>query len=75
MTSQRLPKYAAPLFVRVAAQSDMTSTYKLRKVELQVQGYDPRRCDDPLYVRDEEGRTYVPLSAEALERAGFARFT
>jgi fatty-acyl-CoA synthase len=38
---ERLPRYAAPLFVRVAAQADMTTTFKLRKVELQRQGFDP----------------------------------
>jgi fatty-acyl-CoA synthase len=74
-TEECLPRYAAPQFVRICAQADMTTTFKLRKVELQAQGYDPGRCDDPLYVRDEEGRTYVPLSAEALGRAGFADST
>ena len=30
--------------------------------------------DDPLYVRDEAGATYVPYSAEALARAGLPPF-
>ncbi|MBL0122952.1 MAG: long-chain-acyl-CoA synthetase [Betaproteobacteria bacterium] len=73
-TEESLPHYAVPQFVRLCAQVDMTTTYKLRKVDLQAQGYDSARCGDPVYVRDDEGRTYVPLSKEALERAGFAPF-
>ena len=74
LTEQRLPRYAAPQFLRLCAQADMTSTYKLRKVDLQAQGYDPARCGDPLYVRDEAGRSYLPLSAETLAQTGFAAF-
>ena len=65
-----LPRYAAPVFVRVSAAADLTSTFKLRKVDLQRQGYCPVACQDPLFVRDEQARTYVPYSPEALRRAG-----
>ncbi len=64
-----LPRYAAPLFVRVAPVADMTSTFKLRKVDLQRQGIDPAQCRDPLYVRDDAARTYVPLTADGVARA------
>lgn len=37
-----LPRYAMPQFVRLPAQADLTTTFKLRKVDLQRQGYDPR---------------------------------
>ncbi len=70
LAEERLPRYAAPLFVRIAAAAELTSTYKLRKFDLQAQGYDPRAFDDPLFVRDEAGRTYQPYSAAALEQAG-----
>jgi len=65
----RLPRYAAPLFVRVSPEPDMTSTFKLRKVDLQRDGYDPARVADPLFVRDEAAQRYVPLSDEAVARA------
>src|SRR5574337_37597 len=65
---QRLPRYAAPLFVRVAPAADMTGNYKLRKVDLQREGYDATQITDPLYLRDDAARTYVPLTAEALRR-------
>jgi fatty-acyl-CoA synthase len=58
---ERLPSYATPVFVRLAGEADMTTTFKLRKVDLQRDGYDPARVKDPLYVRDGAAGAYVPL--------------
>jgi fatty-acyl-CoA synthase len=66
---ERLPRYAAPLFVRVAPEADMTTTFKLRKVDLQRQGYDPAAVSDPLFVRDDHAGRYVPLTPDAVARA------
>ena len=74
LTEARLPRYAAPQFVRVSSAADLTTTYKLRKVDLQRQGYDPSAFDDPLFVRDERAGTYQPYSEEALQRAGLPPF-
>jgi len=73
-TAERLPAYAAPLFVRLAREADQTSTFKLRKVDLQREGYDPAQVPEPLFVRDEAARAYVPLTSEALERLGIPAF-
>jgi fatty-acyl-CoA synthase len=73
-TEERLPHYAVPMFVRLASEADMTATFKLRKVDLQREGYDPGATDDPLFVRDEVSRAYVPLTEESLARAGWAPF-
>ncbi len=62
-TEQHLPRYAAPLFVRVPKQADVTGTFKLRKTDLKREGYDPRRVADPLYLRDEQARAYVRFTA------------
>jgi fatty-acyl-CoA synthase len=62
-TTSRLPPYAVPLFVRLVPEPDVTSTFKLRKVRLQEEGYDPTRVRDPLYACDEATRTYLPLTA------------
>ena len=58
---ERLPRYAAPHYLRIAATTDMTGNYKLRKVDLQRQGYDSAQVSDPLFVRDDKACTYVPL--------------
>ena len=72
--NQRLPHYAVPVFVRVSAMADMTSTFKLRKIDLQRQGYNPELFDDPLFIKDDQAGSYVPYSAEALTRAGLPAF-
>ena len=41
----------------------MTGNYKLRKVDLQRQGYDRAQTSDPLFVRDDKAQTYVVLDA------------
>jgi len=75
LTEARLPRYAAPQFVRVSSAADLTTTFKLRKVDLQRQGYDRQAFEDPLYVRDDAGATYTPYSEEALQRAGLPPFS
>jgi acyl-CoA synthetase (AMP-forming)/AMP-acid ligase II len=59
----RLPGYARPLFVRVAQQLETTATFKLKKQELQEQGFDPAKVGDPIYVRDSKQDAYVALDA------------
>jgi fatty-acyl-CoA synthase len=63
-TAERLPHYAVPLFVRLVKEADMTSTFKLRKVDLQREGYDLSSVSDPVFVRDETAGAYVPLEAQ-----------
>ncbi|MNM36882.1 Long-chain-fatty-acid--CoA ligase FadD17 [compost metagenome] len=74
LAEARLPRYAAPMFVRVSAAADLTSTFKLRKVDLQRQGYCPQACADPLFIRDENSRSYQPYSVEALAQQGLPVF-
>ncbi len=69
-----LPTYAAPLFVRLSPEPDVTSTFKLRKVDLQREGYDPARVRDPLFVRDAAASAYVPLDAASLRSQGIPPF-
>ena len=73
---RRLPAYARPAFVRIVREMDVTGTLKQRKHVLADEGYDPARVADPLFVRDDPARTYVPLTPAVLEeiRAGRRRF-
>ena len=72
---QALPPFARPAFVRVAAALDTTATLKLKKVGLREAGWDPARCADPLFIRDDARRAFVPLTPErqAGLTAGVAR--
>jgi fatty-acyl-CoA synthase len=73
-TEQHLPSYAAPLFVRLAEAADVTTTFKLRKIDLQREGYDPEASTDPLFVRDEAAGAYVPLTRASLTKIGVPPF-
>jgi fatty-acyl-CoA synthase len=63
-----LPGYATPVFVRLQHEAEVTGTFKLRKVELQHEGYDLAKVRDPLFVRDDGARSYVPFDAEGQRR-------
>jgi fatty-acyl-CoA synthase len=70
----RLADYAVPVFVRISRDADLTTTFKLRKVDLQRAGYDPERTADALYVRDARAGTYLPLTPAALAALDIAPF-
>lgn len=70
----KLPAYAVPLFVRLSHQADMTTTFKLRKVDLQRQGYSPTLCAEPLFVAVDAERNYLPLTVQTLAAAGLPEF-
>ncbi len=61
---ERLPAYAAPVFVRLQGEADMTGTFKLRKLDLAKEGYDPAVVKDRLWLRDDAARAYVELTPE-----------
>jgi fatty-acyl-CoA synthase len=65
---ERLPEYARPLFIRIVSALELTGTFKQRKQELALEGYDPARVRDALYVDDPESAAYVPLDLEVHAR-------
>jgi fatty-acyl-CoA synthase len=63
-----LPAYARPLFVRVPRALSTTATFKLKKTDLQREGFDPSAISDPLYMRHPQFDRYVPLDRELFAR-------
>jgi fatty-acyl-CoA synthase len=57
-----LPVYAVPIFVRIIKAQETTGTFKLRKVELKQQGFDPALIDEPLFVLLDRDHGYQPLT-------------
>ena len=57
----QMPSYQQPLFVRLQKEVNLTSTFKLRKVDMVAEGFDPSRVTDPLFFRDDKQRAFVPL--------------
>jgi fatty-acyl-CoA synthase len=63
-----LPAYARPLFLRIVPSIELTGTFRLKKNELALQGYDPARVSDPMYFDDRVLETYVKVDAALYER-------
>jgi fatty-acyl-CoA synthase len=64
----RLPDYARPLFLRIVPGIELTGTFKLRKQDLAVEGYDPAKVSDALYFDDRQRQVYVALDGKLHER-------
>jgi fatty-acyl-CoA synthase len=47
----------------------MTGNYKLRKVDLQREGFGASQVQDPLFVRVDSAGSYLPLSETTLREA------
>jgi len=55
------------VFLRVVESIDMTGTFKVRKSELQRQGFDPGVAGSPLYFRDGAAGRYRVLDEATYE--------
>ena len=62
--TSKLPAYARPHFLRLAPELDMTGTYKLKKRDLQLEGFNPEKIKDKLYFLDSKSNQYVPLDSD-----------
>lgn len=63
-TVKDLPAYARPLFVRLLEVMEMTSTFKQQKFQLVQSGFNPSTISDPLYVLDNQQKSYIPLTQQ-----------
>ena len=61
-----LPPYAQPLFVRVMKEIPRTATFKLKKRDLMLDGFNMDKIQDPLYYLNRDG-LYKPLTREQYE--------
>lgn len=59
-----LPAYARPVFIRIMKELPMTGTFKLKKRDLQIEGFDIRsKVKDPIYLLQTDG-SYQKMSEE-----------
>ncbi|XP_068620914.1 long-chain fatty acid transport protein 4-like [Battus philenor] len=64
-----LPAYARPVFIRVMSSVDMTGTFKMKKIDLQKESFDPSLVkNDKLYYLDLKQGRYLPLGAAEYEK-------
>jgi len=59
-----LPVYARPIFIRLVDKIDVTATYKLKKRDLQSQGFNPELVGEGVLMLDMKQQQYLPLSQE-----------
>lgn len=59
--ARELPSYAQPVFVRLLPHLDTTGTFKIRKVDLVADGYDPVKVRGPLFFHDPK-KGYVKVT-------------
>ncbi len=64
---RELPSYAQPVFVRILPAMDTTGTFKIRKMDLVSDGYDPGRIKGPLFFRDPK-KGYVKVTKAVFEK-------
>ena len=66
---QNLPRFAWPLFLRLMKRSlDMTGTFKLKKFNLQREGFDPGLLvDDQVFFLNPSTSRYEPLSPRVFD--------
>jgi fatty-acyl-CoA synthase len=66
--AKELPSYAAPIFVRFGQEVETTSTFKHKKTNMMRDGFNPALVSDPLFVRDDSHKRFVPLTKEVYEK-------
>ncbi|MCP3394421.1 long-chain-acyl-CoA synthetase [Bradyrhizobium sp. CCGB12] len=71
--AQRLPVYARPVFIRISCELDATETFKQKKGDLALEGFDPTTISDPLFMLDPKSGAYVALDTEACMRINDGR--
>ena len=59
-----LPRYARPLFLRLAIEIEITETFKAKRRAYVDEGFDPDRIADPLYVFDGQRQRFVVLDTK-----------
>ncbi|KHJ99530.1 AMP-binding enzyme [Oesophagostomum dentatum] len=60
-----LAGYAIPVFIRLCKEVDRTGTFKLKKIDLQKQGFDLKLCKgDPVYYWNASVKGYSLLDAK-----------
>lgn len=66
--ADRLPTYACPVFIRICPTLDITETFKQKKQELVLEGFNPLRVKEPLFFRDATSGHYFALNADIYAR-------
>jgi len=59
----QLPSYATPIFIRFVQHLDITGTFKIKKMDLQREGFNPHVIEDRMFFYDVAKGAYRQLDA------------
>jgi len=59
----QLPSYATPIFLRLVQNLDITGTFKMKKMDLQREGFNPQQIEDRMFFYDVVKGAYRQLDA------------
>lgn len=63
-----LPSYARPIFIRLQNELEATGTFKVKKINLVREGFDPSRIKDPMLFLKPDSNLYEPLDETAFKQ-------
>jgi fatty-acyl-CoA synthase len=66
--AKSLPDYARPLFLRIRGEMEVTSTFKMKKIDFVEQGFDPGITTDPIFFDDAAAGTFVRIDRTLYDR-------
>ncbi|KAL0277432.1 UNVERIFIED_CONTAM: hypothetical protein PYX00_004716 [Menopon gallinae] len=61
---KKLPSYAVPIFIRIITDVPVTGTYKLKKKDLQSEGFNPNKVNDRLYFHDPRTKQFEMITQD-----------
>jgi fatty-acyl-CoA synthase len=56
------------VFLRLRGDIETTTTFKIKKIDLAQQGFDPRTIHDPIYVNDPTAKAFVQIDTALYKR-------
>ena len=63
-----LPSYSIPVFLRICKELETTGSLKIRKVDLQKEGYNIEEINDKIYFWAPSKKKYTPLTPEIYQQ-------
>ena len=63
-----LPKYARPIFIRLVKEIELTGTFKMKKVLLQNEGFNPFEIKGPLYFLDASSNSFIRFTNDLYQQ-------
>lgn len=63
-----LPAYARPVFLRMQEELEATGTFKVKKINLVREGFDPDTVDDPVLYLNSATQMYQPVDRATYDK-------